>query len=200
MKIKYILNSNPNSKDIHICEFPDGLTLMQALVELRKQYGFDNNYHGLILHIKDYVWGKYSFKDLIDENDDSEYYNLTLKQLEDEFEISTRIADIHFVQGIGGVVGKYKGIRFFFGSDEKQRHGKGHGHIHCQYGNITYRIDIEDLIVMDEVMFKNPKLNKIAMDLVTLNQKGLIEYWNNLINKGIHSNFKMVYKREEGVG
>lgn len=196
MKIKYILNTKPDSNDINISELSDELTLKQALVELRRQYGFDDNYHGLILNIKDYVWGKYSFKSLIDENDSSYYYGLTLKQLEDEFEISSRVADMHFVQGIGGAVGEYRGIKFFFGSDEKQRHGNGHGHIHCQYGDIVYRIDIVDLVVMDKKAFKNPKLNKIAMDLVKLNQKALIEYWDNLINKGIHSNFNMIYKLE----
>ncbi len=175
MKIKYILNSKPDSTDIHISELPDELTLIQALVELRKQYSFDNNYHGLILNINEYVWGKYLFKGLIDENDSSFYLNLPLKQLEDEFEISSRVADIHFKQGIGGAAGEYRGIKFFFGSDEKQRHGKGHGHIHCQYGGITYRIDLENLTVIDKVTFKNPKMNKIAMDIVKLNQKGLKE-------------------------
>lgn len=200
MHIKYILNSKTDSNDIHISELSDELTLAQALVELRRQHGFNDNYHGFIPNIKDYVWGKYSFKDLLDENDSSLYLNLTLRQLEDEFEISSRVADIHFKQGIGGAAGEYRGIKFFFGSDEKQRHGKGHGHIHCQYGDITYRIDLEDLVVIDKVTFKNPKMNKIAMDLVRLNQEGLKEYWNNLINKGIHPNFKMVYEIEKGVG
>lgn len=53
--------------------------------------------------------------------------------------------------GIGGDVGRCRGIHFFFHTNEKDLHHVPH--IHCKHGSLEFRVNLKDLSIMDTKKF-----------------------------------------------
>lgn len=196
MLIKYRLFAKTSTGRIDGEVFEDdfecSFLLKDMYAKIKNTHNIDPLLTGHIKDIKKLLWSEYNFINFNDCNNESLYYDLSLKQLNDEFNISNRIIDIYYIGGLGGMVGSLNGILFFFHTNEKDIHHKPH--IHCKYNEIEYRIDLNTLKCLDKKTFKNPKLNKLAVEAVTINQSGLLKYWDDVIEKGKSSNFKMIYK------
>lgn len=168
--------------------FNSDVSFRDALKVIYQKYSLDENKDNYlekdILHIYNRTHNlfdlEYDFKDLIIEEDKVCYGDVELKKLENQFSISKHVIDLMLDPGIGGSVGEYRGIHFYFHTDEKDIHHKPH--IHCKCSGEEMRIDLINLSIIDRP-FKNNKRNKIALDCIKENQQELIKYWNrNVIN------------------
>ena len=172
------------------------LTLKQVLVEIYHEYGEDEeekksvglSEHQILIYDPNLFDISYSFKDLDFEPDVYEYENYKLKDLEKQFSISKNIFILYIDPGIGGDVGRCRGIHFFFHTNEKDIHHKPH--IHCKCGGEEFRIDLLNLKLLDRP-FKNKKRTKLAIDLVRINQSEFIKYWNEVVVNGETVKLKM---------
>lgn len=147
--------------------------------------------NNVIIETNELLWDKY-FKNLyslIDERKTSEYLKYKICDLCNQFDIQNKIINISINPPMGGYVGRNKGIHYFFHTNEKDLHHIPH--IHVKSGKITFRVDLKSLKIMDKTIFKNPKKNKLALKMIKLNQKELIDYWNKVVIKGEKIKFKM---------
>ena len=133
---------------------------------------------------------KLEFGFTVFEPEDYDVNNYLLRDLEDQFKLSHHVLEVLVGGGIGGGVGDYHGIHFFFHTNEKDRHNKPH--IHCKYSGEELRIDLNRLTIMDKE-FKNNRINKLAIECVRKNQDSLIKYWNEVVIKGEKVKFKMIF-------
>ena len=124
------------------------------------------------------------------EPEDFDASNCFLSDLENQFNISHHVLEVLVGGGIGGGVGDYHGIHFFFHTNEKDLHHNPH--IHCKYSGEEIRIDLNKLMIMDKC-FKNNRINKLALICVKKNQEQLIRYWNDVVIKGEKIKFKMIF-------
>ena len=115
--------------------------------------------------------------------------NIPIKKLEAQFSISKCNFKLWFDPGVGGDVGRCRGVHFFFHTKEKDVH-KDTPHVHCKYGSEELRINLNTLEIMDKP-FKNNHNNKLAIKGVKLNQSELLRYWNRTVMKGESVKFKM---------
>lgn len=132
----------------------------------------------------------YKFVDIKLEPSIYNYMNIPIKFLEEQFTITKNIFEIWLDSGVGGDVGRCRGIHFFFHTNEKDLHHVPH--IHCKCGEEEFRVNLNNLKIMDKE-FKNRKRTKIALEIIKKNQKELIKYWNNVVVKGEMIKFKMYF-------
>lgn len=171
-------------------KFDEKMHLSTLINELKKIHNIPDFYDGVIMDLPEIVWKKYKFEGLTDEYDYFHYIDLSLIQLDSEFNFfNNKIIIKYDTGGIGSIMCRYNGVRIFFHTSEKDVHNIPH--IHCKYNGIEYRINLNTLEPIDKKLFKNPKLNKKVMKLIEKNQVELIQYWDDVIVNGIQSNFKM---------
>lgn len=199
LKFEIILYPWERKKEKHMYLqkiYDANLTLKQVLVEIYHEYGEDEeekksvglSEHQILIYDPNLFDISYSFKDLDFEPDVYEYENYKLKDLEKQFSISKKNFILYIDPGIGGDVGRCRGIHFFFHTNEKDIHYKPH--IHCKCGGEEFRIDLLNLKLLDKP-FKNKKRTKLAIDLVRINQSEFIKYWNEVVVNGETVKLKM---------
>ena len=125
------------------------------------------------------------------DNNYPESLKLELWQLDKQFNLSNKTFELMICgPGIGGGVGEYNGIRFYFHTREKDIHHVPH--IHCSYSGQEFRVNLETLSIMDKP-FNNKSKTKKALKLIKLNQTALIKYWNKVVLSGEYLKFEMIY-------
>lgn len=131
---------------------------------------------------------EYNFIGLEPDYSIFDYENIPIGLLEKQFQISKYKFEIILDLEIGDVVGRERGIVFFFHSKEKDLHHVPH--IHCKYGSKELRVNLKTLEIID-TPFKNNKNNKIALEAIKNNQSELIKYWQSFVVNGETIKFKM---------
>ena len=58
-------------------------------------------------------------------------------------------------------------------------------------GNIEYRVNLNTLEIMDKIIFKNPRKNKLALNTIRDHQQDLLNYWNKVVVNGESIKYKM---------
>ena len=192
-KIESYYSNNLKVKTFYISNnYDDTLKLSDVLRPLCRTYGIDNvgKYNIIILNMNKLFWQRY-FSDNIISNLEytmSDYENLTLKQLEEQFSMSTLEIPICLNYNCAGrSVGYSNGILFYFHSKEKDLHHVPH--IHCKYSGIETRVNIVDLTIMDKP-FKKNKMD-YALNIIKENQKDLLLYWEKVVVKGESLKFNL---------
>ena len=94
---------------------------------------------------------------------------------------------IHYLEGIGGVLGEREGVKFFFHTREKDL--PNIPHIHCEYSGEEFRVNLYTLEIMDK-SFKSGKKTKLAIGVVSKNRDEFIRIWNLAVVKGLPFEFK----------
>ena len=174
-------------------EFSENITFKEMLEIIYNKYSLikePNGFHYFINNLNEAIWGNIFDKEIYSNiyYITIDYYDLTLKQLEQQFEISKSIFDIWLdPDGIGDTVGEFEGIKFYFHMNETDRHHEPH--IHCKYAGQETRINLKTLEIMDEP-FKKSKMDK-ALELIKRNQIRLIKYWDDKVVNGESIKFQM---------
>lgn len=164
--------------------FDEDITLKEVIDFILNRLK-SNNYY---IHLNQ-LWKYYFNDDIIYKININETINCKLYLLEEQFEITNSIIPIDINPfGIGDSVGNLNGIKFFFHTNEKDIHNKPH--IHCRYSDEEFRIDLNDLQIMDKP-FKNKSKTKLALNCIKKNKESLINYWNKVVVKGEKVKFKM---------
>ena len=186
-----------NPKIFQVSHLYDGSILFKdMLLDLYKKYSQDkykNNlikksqYSALVLDANLFNIN-YSFVGMISEPSIYKYDNVSLFELEKQFNISNKTFNIMLDPGIGDRVGICRGIHFFFHTNEKDIHHVPH--IHCKCGNEEFRVNLNSLEILDK-RFKSRKRTKLAIEIIKTNQEELIKYWNNVVINGEKVKFKM---------
>ena len=185
-----------------LSEYYDGNIKFNELVEmLMEKYMLKTKenikeYSCYILGLDSVLWSDYfSFSNGF--YPEKTYYlnplllKIELWKLNKQFNLSNKTFELSICgPGVGGEVGNCVGIKFFFHTNEKDIHNKPH--IHCKYSGEEIRIDLETLTIMDKP-FKNKAKNKKVLEVIKLNQEGLINYWNKVVVNGEYMKFKMTY-------
>lgn len=130
----------------------------------------------------------YHFVGLTPEPEVFDYYHIPIGKLEEQFYISKAVFEVVLDLEIGGTVGEYRGINFFFHTNEKDIHHIPH--IHCKYSGEEFRVNLITLDILDKA-FKNNKYTKIAIDVIKTNRLELLRYWEKVVLKGESVKFKM---------
>ena len=177
--------------------YNDDMKLGDIVDDICEKFDKNSEFHRpLIMGINKLLWNRYFEKvnsafNLIDERRSSDYFKFKIGELCSQFGIDNNEIIISINPPIGGDVGIHRGIHFFFHTNEKDRHHIPH--IHVKNGNTTFRIGLEKINILDDKTFKNPKMTKIALKMVELNRKELIDYWNRVVIKGESIKFKMYF-------
>jgi len=178
-------------------KYDDNIKLGKIVDNICEKFDKNNEIHRpTIMGLNCLLWSKY-FKNvnyegnLVDERTSIEYFKYKIGDLCKQFEIAKQEIVILINPPIGGVVGRKNGIHYFFHTNESDLHHKPH--IHVKSGDIIFRIGLEDLKILDSKTFKNPKKTKMAVEMVRINQKGLINYWNKVVVNGETIKFKMYF-------
>ncbi len=166
-------------------EYDKNLTLYDVLLDLHSKYKIDNGMYEnyFIPHINELMWKQYFSKDICNmiDNSESEYYKLTLAEIEKQFNISSMVIPVYLnLDGIGKAIGIKEGVKFFFHFNEKDLHHKPH--VHCEYSGHETRIEIKTLKVLDKP-FKKSKM-KVAFEFIEKNREELLNYWERTIING----------------
>jgi len=175
--------------------YPKETIFKDVLQEIYDQYGI-NNGNGLYYYIegiKSLFWGQYFSQDLLEEIDcdPEEYEQLTLQELEKQFNISKIFFTIQLnPDGIGANMGEKEGISFdFMIRGERDLH-PGKPHIHCSYAEAVVRIGLLDFEIIDKP-FKSKKKMAIALQVIREHQEELLNYWNKVIMNRESFKFKL---------
>lgn len=172
------------------------------IMELTNQYMIkakDNIEHptSYIFNMKELLWDEYFNKELVnnylmvDKEYHYTYLDLPIGGLDEQFHICNKIIKLSICcSGLGLAVGKRYGIKFYFHTNEKDRHHRPH--IHCCSGSKEFRIDLEKLQLLDDP-FKSKQKTKVALKLVSKNQKELLAYWNKVVINGETLKFEINY-------
>lgn len=189
-KIKEIVNYHRNSYD-------DKIKLQEILNDLIDIYDKSSSTHSaLIYDFETILWGKYFTNMnkegcLLDERITENYYEYSIGSLCSQFDIENKELEVWINPPIGGYVGRNRGIHFFFHTNEKDIHHTPH--IHIKSGEIEFRVNLETLQVLDKKTFKSKAKTKLALQMIRLNQKELINYWNAVVINGETIKFKMYF-------
>lgn len=165
-------------------DFDENLTLKDVVLSLKAKYETKsaiNNYY--IPDFTELLWQQYFSGDLCYYISISEekYYNLSLKDLSSQFNISNIIITLWLNKdGIGKAIGVKEGVKIYFNSNERDLHHNPH--VHCEYSGKKVRIEIDPIKVLDSP-FKKSKMD-IAISIIKEHKTELIEYWNRTIING----------------
>lgn len=176
---KYFKEYNINTS------FDENKTFGEVLNIIHNKYKIDNvlfeNY--FIPHLTELLWKQYFSDEIcyhIDDKDE-DYFNLTLYEMEKQFNISMlEIPVLLNYDGIGKAIGTVEGIKLYFHLDEKDLHHNPH--IHCKYSGNETRVEIETLKVLDRP-FKKSKMD-IVKQFIMEHQEELLNYWDKAIING----------------
>ncbi len=113
--------------------------------------------------------------------DEKEVYSASLEELDKRFHFFKKTLTLDINTGRGGTTGYYNGIDFVIHTNEKDLHHIPH--IHCIYGEWKTRINLYTLEPIDKP-FKNKNKMKLATKIVKQNQRLLLDYWDDIVNKG----------------
>lgn len=166
-------------------KYDENVTLEYVVKDLINKYAIPDIFgeiHFAIINLKD-IWDGV-IDDALIENTIVDYDSLkqvSLKKLEEQFDISKKFFVLEINTCTGGTGGVSNGVRFFFHTNEKDLHHRPH--IHCEYGGKEMRIEIETLKILDKP-FKNKSRVRYAKKIVLNNRDALLDYWNRVINKG----------------
>lgn len=176
--------------------YAEDLKLNDVLDEILIKFNEDTelqHHSAVIIDIQDILWGKYfkinSEQAFADERIREDYYEYKLIDLCKQFKFDSKRIEVSINPPIGGYVGANRGIHYFFHTNEKDIHHIPH--IHVKYGNVEFRVNLITLEILDKKTFKNPKKTAIALKMIELNQKELINYWNKVVVNGESIKFKM---------
>lgn len=175
----------------YVNNFDEKKTLKQIIDSLSKKVSIGQFNYFVLENINYLLWGKYFDESIIFdiEIDEDKILNTPIRDLENQFEISRMPICFHVNPvGMGGNVGNYEGIEFFFHTNEKDIHHQPH--IHCKYSEEEFRVDLNDLYIIDKP-FKNKSKNKIVLKKIKENQKELLNYWNEVVVNGENIKFRM---------
>lgn len=176
--------------------YDENLTLNDILKDLYQQYSQEKVKpedlqpfgHCALIWGYDFIEFNYKLEGLESENDIYEYLNISIGYLEKKFNITQMQFEIWLDPPIGGTVGRCRGIHFFFHTNEKDIHHRAH--IHCKCGREEFRVDLNDLKIIDKP-FKNKSRTKKALEIIKINQLELKRYWNDVVVNGEKVKFKM---------
>ncbi len=171
--------------------------LSYILKEIYLTYGINNEYwsndwknHCDILNINELLWSQFFDDDIIYnlKYTQEDYTKMKINDLEKQFHISNITIPIYLnYDGKGQAIGDTEGIKFFFHTKEKDIHHTPH--IHCKYSDIETRVNLKTLEIMNKP-FKKSKMKK-ALEIIKINQKELINYWNKVIVNGETLKFEL---------
>lgn len=136
-------------------------------------------------NLPEFIFG--CFNSISFDYNENEVMNTKIGVLEEYFRISKRILSLHYIDGIGGILGEREGIKIILHTREKDLHNTPH--IHCWYSGEEFRVNLYTLEIMD-ASFKSRKKTKLAMDIVTKNKEEFIRIWNLAVVKGLPFEFK----------
>lgn len=132
---------------------------------------------------------EYNFKKMRYEYSIS-FEDITLNNLDKQFHLANKIIKASCIfGGIGGDVGRCRGIHFFFHTNEKDLHHVPH--IHCKHGSLEFRVNLKDLSIMDTKKIHDNRITSLAIKCIKINQKDLLRYWENTVVNGQSVKFKM---------
>lgn len=160
---------------------------------MKPTYENISNPYYYLLYFYSTLWGEY-----FDMGSDFSYIekvypeNIKLKlwKLDKQFNLSNKIFDLYICgPGIGGG-GYCKGIRFFIHTNEKDIHHTPH--IHCKYSGEEFRINLNDMSIIDKP-FKNKTKTNLALKIVKRNKNDFLNYWNKAVLKGEYIKFNMIH-------
>lgn len=195
----YSWSSGKNYKNKYFYEslYSDDVKFGDIINFISNKYNPSTTHSKVVIYgINDLLWGKYfkkvgvlnSFRDLRIQSD---YYEYNVGDLCSQFNIDKDVINISINPPYGSDVGRRNGIKFYFHTNEKDLHHKPH--IHVQSDDVEFRIDLERIEIMDENVFKNPKKVKYALEVVSYNQKDLLNYWYKVVVNGEKIKFKMFF-------
>lgn len=179
----------------YIGTFNENYTLFEALQEacLSFGYNFENSEYPVNYVIDSNLFEfEYKLKQLQYENNGNLFDNIKLIDLNKQFNLSNKIIKASCIfGGIGGGVGRFRGIHFYFHTNEKDLHHIPH--IHCRYNDIEFRVKLTDLKIIDNVKIRNKKIISTAIKYIKINQSALLRYWDNVIINGQSVKCKMYF-------
>jgi hypothetical protein len=171
-----------------ILELNIDLKFKEVIEVIRNKYNANKLFYESIIWT---LWSEYFPDDVCKMIDNYNYLEMTLEQLEAQFNIiSKKFEIIVNPYGIGATVACLEGIRIFFHTNEKDLHHIPH--VHCSYAEEEFRINLVDneLFKNDE-SFKSNKKTRVAFDFVKKNQNNLINYWNKVVVRGENMKFEI---------
>lgn len=194
--VAYAINKCKKKTTLISNYYDENLTFNDILREIYENYSLDKlsqedlepfGYSALMIDSNLFEID-YNFQGFEAEPVIYDYDNIEIKYLEKQFKITKKTFEIWLDPGIGGEIGRCRGIHFFFHTNEKDLHHRPH--IHCKCGSEEFRVDLNNIEIID-IGFKNKQRTKKAIELIKLNQNQLIKYWNNVVVKGETVKFKM---------
>lgn len=192
IKLRFIIKAYKNDKykKNKLNKLYDGtLTLDDILKDIYERYSQNklSQEELKLLGPQAYIYGgnlfekNYIFKGLELETESYEYHNISISDLETQFNITKKQFEIWLDSCIGDCVAICRGIHLFFHTNERDIHHQPH--IHCKYGSEEFRVDLINIRILDKP-FKSKSKTKKAMGIIKINQQELIKYWNNVVVKG----------------
>lgn len=194
IKLNFQIKVYKDNKDDYVVyeiskEYKESLTLNDIKKDLYEYYSRKHDDNICIgIARRDLFDIKYKFEDLYLDDSMYDYEDIPIGQLEEQFGISSIVFEAWLDNAVGGTVGEYRGIVFFFHTNEKDLHHIPH--IHCKQGDEEFRVN---LITLEEIDrgFKNKKQMKRTLECLSLNQEQLLNYWNEVVLNGETLKFKM---------
>ena len=119
---------------------------------------------------------------------DDIYMNYSLKDISQFIDLNKFWFKIEFTGGIGGDVGRVRKIHFIIHEGETDRHH--YPHIHCKCSGEEVVVNLETLEFIGK-KFKEKRKNKLVIDNIKRNKKGLLEFWERAQKLESDRNFKM---------
>ena len=173
--------------------YSDNLSLEEVINSVLKKNNINIVKCLTILNFDEITWGQYfkncDYEGLHDERTEYDYYNYKIKKLCEQFHLENQMIILAVNPPIGADMGRNRGIHYFFHTNERDIHHVPH--IHVKSGNIEYRVNLNTLEIMDKIIFKNPRKNKLALNTIRDHQQDLLNYWNKVVVNGESIKYKM---------
>lgn len=191
--IKIMLFDNIICKRYPVYLYFDNNKKLIDIIKYINEYYCDKGMESYITNIESFL-----FSNLLDTNSINyldipifnksgkftDIFNITIKDLLSLDAFSDNYLEITYncSIGIGGVVGIFDGIKYYFHNNEKNIHSSL-PHVHCKYGEEEIRINLLNFDVLDNKEFKSPSKTRKARKYVIDNQVELLDIWENVIDK-----------------
>ncbi len=205
IKLKFnveIWNDDYKIKKIKTTEvFNKEMTIYDAFQIMYEKYSIRQHYKSgwVVINFLKVLWSQYFPNELYESIliKPDEYFNISLKDYEKQFKISSKRFDIVIdSDGMGRIAGIHNGITYMFHTNEKDIHHNPH--LHCKYRDIEYSIDINTLEIICKKKLKS-SIIKETQKFIKMNKKSLLNYWNKAVVNGEAVECKMKFSYDEDI-